>query len=633
MAGSTLEQIAALVERLAPVGSKTRGMPIEAEDWNTLVGVLQGILAVDRGQEQGLVEGLQDRFAPLNHEHLGQVGVDWLDADLQSRQGEAGAGASTSIRTAVAVAGQTVRGFGDDLGRLRTQIEDQQSALDRSLTAESDRNTRLRNVEGQVGSVAELKSTVGSLARDVATGAARTAEVLDLRQRLTDATGKPIDLGALTTRVQGLEDLGRNLQGVDGKPVRLTDIELALRDLQDATGTGQGLEQRLNTLGAALETKLGSRLDEQTQALRTEFQSTLATSSQGLQQDLDSKLGAARTALGADLDGKLAARDAAVAARLDGMSAALDARQSEFGRTSADSLAAATAALRDDMQRAVDAKGADLATSLRASLATDLGALVAAKVTEATGPMGDRLGSVEKKVGDALAGLSSQIDASASAAVEAATGRLSDALAAQVATAREAIESQVSTLVAQAVDARSGDLDARVATAVATQLAGLDGRIANAVAVATRDLPAQIQRETQTQIAALNLAGQLQDLSAALTKQWQSDMRSSATATQAAMSQQVQSAFSTLQGQITLAQKAATADALAKAQDLVGGLRTELVAAINKGNADLGTSLRTELSAQFGKELDARDATLRGEIAKLRTSPNTPVRPAVLTTK
>jgi hypothetical protein len=229
--------------------------------------------------------------------------------------------------------------------------------------------------------------------------------------------------------------------------------------------------------------------------------------------------------------------------------------------------------------------------------------------------------------------LSSQIDASTSAAVEAATGRLSDALAAQVSAARGAIESQVPTLVAQAVEARSADLDARVASAVATQLAGLDSRIANAVAVATRDLPAQIQRETQTQIAALNLAGQLQDLSAALTKQWQSDMRSSSTATQAAMSQQVQSSFSTLQGQITLAQKAATADALAKAQDLVGGLRTELVAAINKGNADLGTSLRTELSAQFGKELDARDATLRGEIAKLRPSPITPVRPAVLTQK
>ena len=631
MAGSTLEQIAALVERLVPVGSKTRGMPIEAEDWNTLVGVLQGILAVDRGQEQGLVEGLQERFAPLQHEHLGQVGVDWLDADLQSRQGEAGAGASTSIRTAVATASQTVRGLGDDLGRLRTQIEDQQSALDRSLTAEADRNTRLRNLEGQVGSVAELKSTVGSLARDVATGAARTAEVLDLRQRLVDASGNPIDLGTLTSRVQGLEDLGRNLQGVDGKPVRLKDIELALRDLQDATGSGQGLEQRLNTLGAALETKLGSRLDEQTQALRAEVESTLTTSSQGLQQDLDSKLGAARTALGADLDSKLAARDAAVAARLDGMSASLDARQSEFGRTSAQSLAAATTALRDDMQRAVEAKGADLATSLRTSLATDLGALVGARVAEATGPMGDRLGNVEKKVSDALGDLSKQIDASTSAAVEAATGRLSDSLAGQMADARGAIESQVPALVAKAVEARSADLDARVATAVATQLANLDSRIASAVAVATRDLPTQIQREAQSQIAALNLAGQLKDLGATLAKQWQSDMRTSATETQAALSQQVQSAFSTLQGQITLAQKAATADSLAKAQSLVGDLRTELVAAINKGNADLGASLRTEFAAQMGKELDARDAVLRGEIAKVRTSPTNPVRPAVPT--
>ena len=82
-----LERIAGLVERLGPIAKKQRGMRIEAEQWNALVDVLLGVLQVDRAQEESTQVSLEQRFATKVHEHLGRIGITWLDTDLQTRLG------------------------------------------------------------------------------------------------------------------------------------------------------------------------------------------------------------------------------------------------------------------------------------------------------------------------------------------------------------------------------------------------------------------------------------------------------------------------------------------------------------------------------------------------------------------
>ena len=44
------ERIDGLNDRLTPLAGKQRGMRIEAEEWNTLIDVLRGLLAIDRAQ-------------------------------------------------------------------------------------------------------------------------------------------------------------------------------------------------------------------------------------------------------------------------------------------------------------------------------------------------------------------------------------------------------------------------------------------------------------------------------------------------------------------------------------------------------------------------------------------------------
>src|SRR6185369_8581317 len=97
---SDLERIAALAERLAPLARKARGMRIEAEEWNTLVETLRGILEIDRAQEQAVTIDLDQNFARKVHEHVGEVKADWLDPALRAGLG----GETNPVATRAAIA-------------------------------------------------------------------------------------------------------------------------------------------------------------------------------------------------------------------------------------------------------------------------------------------------------------------------------------------------------------------------------------------------------------------------------------------------------------------------------------------------------------------------------------------------
>lgn len=144
-ATNQLNRIALLVDKVTPVGNKQRGMRIEADDWNTLVDVALGILQLDRLQEQRSGNLLEERFALKDHEHLGEVSIAWLDADLQARLG--GASAPVSTRQALADMDQKIRALSDQVGRLQTIVATSQKVLDDAQVKETDRsNTKPQEV-------------------------------------------------------------------------------------------------------------------------------------------------------------------------------------------------------------------------------------------------------------------------------------------------------------------------------------------------------------------------------------------------------------------------------------------------------------------------------------------------------
>src|SRR5262245_3930466 len=140
-----LDTIAALTDQLVPLGDRQRGMPIEAEQWNTLVTVLRGILEIDRAQETGVAQSLADTFARADHQHLGEVTLSWLDPDMQGRVTDGSGGGSLSVRAALTEVSARVGDMTQQLATLSDGVERIQKRSDDTAVDELGRSARLRS--------------------------------------------------------------------------------------------------------------------------------------------------------------------------------------------------------------------------------------------------------------------------------------------------------------------------------------------------------------------------------------------------------------------------------------------------------------------------------------------------------
>src|SRR5262245_55094181 len=143
MATTTLlERIGGLTAQLDPLAGKQRGMRIEADEWNALVGVVAGLLRLERDQEDSLRDELADEFALKDHHHVGDVGIDSLDTELQARF--AADGATISTRLALADLQARVEALAGDLTRAAAATEELTKRLDRATADDLARSSKLR---------------------------------------------------------------------------------------------------------------------------------------------------------------------------------------------------------------------------------------------------------------------------------------------------------------------------------------------------------------------------------------------------------------------------------------------------------------------------------------------------------
>lgn len=305
---STLEQIADLVQQVTPLGGKRRGMPIEAEDWNTVVNVLTEILGIDRLQESGGSQALESRFAAVHHEHVGDVASDWLAADLQSSFG----GLGVEARRSLAEMNARLQALSNEVARLTNLTQTQQGLLDQAQVADFDRDRLMRSLDSRFGTVDSLRTLVDGVSTQVTNVSKNVDTVLELRRVLTDPQGTPIDFGAIRADLKGLQELSENLKGIDGKPVRLKDVELRLSQLQDVTGTGgdRNLDNRIGVSVGAAEERLNLRFADRSDQLRTEMNEANEGRITGLRVELNTtintqtaeQIAGAETRLGSRLD-------------------------------------------------------------------------------------------------------------------------------------------------------------------------------------------------------------------------------------------------------------------------------------------------------------------------------------------
>jgi hypothetical protein len=635
MADSTtsLDRIAALVDKLNPVAQKQRGMRIEADDWNTLASVLLGVLQLDRLQEQRTGNLLEQRFAAKDHEHLGEVSIAWLDAALQAQTG--GAAAPVATRQALAEMDQKIQSLTAEVARLASAFESTQKVLDDTLVKEADKSKTLLDFDRRFKGVEDLRTSVTTLAADVGSVRANVDKVLDLRKTLQDAAGNPIDVGQMRKDLTDLQSFRENLNGVDGKPLRLRDIEVKIQEISDVVGTGGagGLDGRLATLSASIQEAVNAKtlvlvndaqnaLRAEASAsetrLRSEIQTASAQTRDGLQQQFTAQIGATETKFNGALDTRLGALTEDVRKdALDNTTALLNQRLAE---------------VPDQVRSQVAAAVNTLQATVSGNLQATLSAAVTAQVKDAESRLNQQITAVQASTSALTQSLPGLIANQVAGTLPGVEATLAQNVSAQVAAARQGIEATLNTTVSSAVSSSLQNLDARIATAVGQQTATLPEKINAAVTAATKNLPDQVAGEVRLQLSAANVDGKLQDSANALTTQLRSELKSAIADQDARASAAVQGAVTLLQGQMASAVAAGVQEAKDFSASQSANLRTELNATMdtkikNSRDAivtDFNSRLQAshdQLSADFTNQIRATNENFSTQIRNIQTRP------------
>jgi hypothetical protein len=578
-----LERIGALVERLEPLSNKTRGMRIEAEEWNGLVEVMNGLLQVERAQLETTQLSLEERYARSGHEHLGEVSLAWLDADLQTRVG--GQKGSVSTRTVIADLEKKIEGLSGEVARLSTLVGEQQRQLDRASVNELDRGRILKQFDDRFSGVENLRTLVGTLSSDVRGVNSNIATLLELRNSLTDAQGNPINVSVMRqelSEVRGLRDV---LQGADGDLIKLRDVELKLQELSDASGLGGegALDLRIANKVAEAETRLAESNAEVVDTLRTDLTAASALTENRLRGELTTqlqtsatasdlattqKVAAAEVRLGSALDAKLAVSNTQV--RADILSAASTLVDQRLAVVPTQMRTVATSVLAE-MRPAFQT---DVRTALNADIDTRL-ATFRNEVGSSLVTMDTRIRTVEER----SPGL---IQSTVDTFGDELETRLTQSMDARFSTERQSIDASVAQQVSTATSGALGNIDSRIASSIDSRLSDLDARIDRSVTLATRSLPEEISREVNVQLKAADFTRIIDERTASFAQQLRTEQAQAAADLQARTSADLSSAMTILRGETT-------------------ALRTELTKTIDTRLAANNTILRQEFSTSISK--------------------------------
>jgi chromosome segregation ATPase len=228
----SLELLNSLITGLAPLGEMTPGRPLRATEWNDLVGAIRTMANLAVARERTTDDYLDDRYASIDHQHLGQIGLEWFEpatralleqnvngavdqkADLKAARDEI-----AQLRTAL-----------DDLRRQVATLRADQDGLRDSDTArikEIDRVAirveSLRNVDGRVSG---LDQRLGAMSTDL-------QAALAFRNELRDPAGNAIDVRGMGERIASLEGMRDNLRTASGELIQIRELESAVARLEE----------------------------------------------------------------------------------------------------------------------------------------------------------------------------------------------------------------------------------------------------------------------------------------------------------------------------------------------------------------------------------------------------------------
>ena len=564
MASSTtqLERISSLVDKLEPISPKQRGMRIEAEEWNTLVDVLLGVLQLDRLQEQRTESLLEQKFAAREHEHLGKVSLDWLDPALQSRLG--GTDNSVATRRLLAEMEQKIKSLSDQVLKLTNALDKNQRIIDDAVLTNLDRGRKLLSFEERFKGIEDLRTTVTGLSSDVGSVRVNVDKVLELRSSLQDEAGNPINVAQVKRDLTDLQSIRENLKGADGNLLRLRDLETKIGEVADVVGTGGpgGLEGRFASFSASLQDALANRTEASIKDVRTVLQAENVKIENRLRGEIQTAGAQVRDAAAQQLSAQLANTTATFNSTLDSrLNGLKDIVTKDAVENTRLLLNQRLSEVPDQIKGQLDTAVGGLRNTLTTNLQASLSATLTTQLKDTDTRLSQQIGAVQastKALSESLPGLvTTQLD-NALPGLQTTLNKLTTT---QVNTARTAIENSLDTRVSTALSNSLQNLDSRISAAVTKETSTIDARVATAVSAATKNVSSDVANEVKLQIAAANLDGKIQDSSKAITTQLRAELRSSLAEQDVRTSAAIQSSVALLQGQLSASTAATLKDA------------------------------------------------------------------------
>lgn len=516
----------ALAARIEGLGRKARGMRLTAEDWNSLVGAMvEALLNIGRAQDEAKAD-LDAAYAPIHHEHLGEVTHAWLAPDLLKEI--ANGGGSQQILDMILAMQKRM----DEIGQ---QAENAWDRALNSANAETENAIMLSELQTRVGTfeqrffpqLTQVAIRIDAVAgdhnkfrRDHSAFKKELAAVTARPRQLTGEGGAPIDIAALAQRVSDLDALRGHLAGEDGTPIRLRDLQAQLGELAGRASMNEEIEIRFGGIKAELD-RVSADVEGRLETLRGELGTASSEALAGLRSRLDQ--------VAAD-------NQSAIAATADRLREAETRLATSFTKEIGATRTTLMATLRQQAGEAVDERlsGVDArieglvatrATELRTRLTDEIGKPLDTRLTqglaEATGRLDTRFAGIEARVRAATDSIPQELAKGLASVETGLQTRVDSRFAAEATELSQALTGQVEQKVTAGINAGLIEVRAAASQTVTDRLANLDARIAASVTSATRDLPDRIAATVDTRLQQVNIPGQI----AAANRQLDTELR------------------------------------------------------------------------------------------------------------
>lgn len=449
-----LERLTALIGQLIPLTKAERGDLIRAEHWNVVVGAL-----IELARAVSAVEA--DTHVP-EHEHTGDVALDWLDPKLRQLI-ERGPLDDPVAATRIQLLEQRAKQLGRTIDDVGASLHGLRERLDETVTRDQLRERSIVRLTQKVDGIDDARHDVVALRQTLGAISASVEGAVALRHEL-EVDGQLVDVRLITGQLRSLQDLSRRLVMPNGQILDATTFEQRLRETENRFVPREELDEilerprrplspeQLSGITADLRVQLGRDIDD----VRKQFEDRLGTELNARFSDIDRLVANAvagsvpsvRDALAESLRADLVA---VVKERADRLVLDLDARLNELdGR------------VKGALDREI--------TALRTSVARDVAAVKRDVVPrpEISVMLNDRIAPVEvsvQKVASERAAADDQIFANLrdlgakGSNTDATLRRLNDGLDARIASQ---IDAKVPPLVDSTVNTRLGEAETRL---------------------------------------------------------------------------------------------------------------------------------------------------------------------------